>query len=147
MCLEKCMCLLCIYGCHIRSPSSMAISGSYIRSDFWLLWKKRCHTLFFKKDATFCRLHLFLSHLLKRMNFYNHHIRSIFKSHFISVTFKFCAVCVALCALEPCSTDSLGTQHCAKFESSTNRMTFEYAPNMMIVKVHPLCNNKHIMFM
>ena len=28
--------------------------------------------------------------------------------------------------------------HCAKFESNTNRMTFEYAPNMMIVKVHPL---------
>ena len=50
--------------------------------------KKRCHTLFFKKDATFCRLHLFLSHLLKRMNFYNHHIRSIFKSHFISVTWE-----------------------------------------------------------
>ena len=26
---------------------------------------------------------------------------------------------------------------CAKFESSnTNRMTFEYAPNMMIVNVH-----------
>ena len=31
--------------------------------------KKRCHTLFFKKDATFCRLHLFLSNLLKRRNF------------------------------------------------------------------------------
>ena len=45
---------------------------------------------------------------------------------------------VALRALEPRSTDSLGTQHCAKFESNTNRMTFEYAPNMMIVKVHPL---------
>ena len=71
------------------------------------------------------------------MNFYNHHIRSIFKSHSISVTFKFCAVRVALCALEPCSTDSLGTQHCAKFESNTNRMNFEYAPNMVIVKVHP----------
>ena len=47
----------------------------------------------------------------KRMNFYNHHIRSIFKSHSISITFKFCAVRVALCALEPRSTDSLGTQH------------------------------------
>ena len=42
------------------------------------------------------------------------------------------------CMLEPRSTDSLGTQHCAKFESNTNRMTFEYAPNMMIVKVHHL---------
>ena len=42
----------------IRSPSSMAISWSYVRSDFWLLWKKRCHTPFFKKDTTFCRSHL-----------------------------------------------------------------------------------------
>ena len=33
-----------------------------------------------------------------------------------------------------------GNAHCAKFESNTNRMTFEYAPNKMIVKVHPLCN-------
>ena len=74
------------------------------------------------------------------MNFDNHHIRSIFKSHSISANFKFCAVRVALCELEPCDTDSLGTQHCAKFESNTNRMTFEYAPNMMIVKVHPQCN-------
>ena len=31
--------------------------------------KKRCHTPFFKKGATFCRSHLFLSHLLKRHNF------------------------------------------------------------------------------
>ena len=70
------------------------------------------------------------------MNFYNHHIRS-FKSHSISANFKFCAVRVALCELEPCDTDSLGTKHRTKFESNTNRMTFEYAPNMMIVKVHP----------
>ena len=47
------------------------------------------------------------------------------KSSCISGTFKFCAVCVALCALEPHSTDSLGTQHCAKFESNTKGMTFE----------------------
>ena len=71
------------------------------------------------------------------MNFYNHNIRSIFKSHSISATFKFCAVRVALCELEPCSTDSLGTQHCTKFESNTNRITFEYVPNTMIAKVHP----------
>ena len=51
------------------------------------------------------------------MNFYNHHIRSIFKSHSISVTFKFCTVSVALCMLEPRSTDSLGTQHRAKFHA------------------------------
>ena len=40
-----------------------------------------------------------------------------FKSHSISVTFKFCAVRVALCALEPRSTDSLGTQHRAIFHA------------------------------
>ena len=71
------------------------------------------------------------------MNFYNHHIRSIFKSHSISLTFKFCAVCIALCALEPWSTDSLGTQHHANFESHSNRVTFETNAIMMIVKVHP----------
>ena len=43
------------------------------------------------------------------------------------------------CMLEPRSTDSLGTQHCAKVESNTNRMTFEYAHNMMILKVHHQC--------
>ena len=82
-------------------------------------------------------MNLFCNEVSKRMNFYNHHIRSIFKSHSISVTSKFCVVRVALCTLEPLSTDSLGTKHRAKFESNTNRMTFEYAPNMMIVKVHP----------
>ena len=65
-----------------------------------------------------------------RMNVYNHHIRSIFKSHSISVTFKFCAVLGAQGFKR-----AQGNAHCAKFESSTNRMTFEYAPNMMIVKV------------
>ena len=35
-----------------------------------------------------------------------------------------------------------GIAHCAKFESNTNRMTFEYAPNMMIVKVHS-CTMSH----
>ena len=38
-----------------------------------------------------------------------------FKSHSISG-----AVLVALCMLEPHSTDSLGTQYCAKVESNTN---------------------------
>ena len=37
------------------------------------------------------------------------------------MTFRFCAVLVALCAAEPRSMDSLGTQHRAK-ESNTNRM-------------------------
>ena len=59
------------------------------------------------------------------MNFYNHHNSVSFKSHSISVTFKFCAVRVALCTLEPRSTDSLGTQHCTNFESHSNRVTFE----------------------
>ena len=48
-----------------------------------------------------------------------------FKSHSISVTFKFCTVLVALCVPEPRSTDSLGTQHCKNFESHSNRVTFE----------------------
>ena len=38
---------------------------------------------------------LILLYYVLRMNFYNHHIRSIFKSHSISVTFKFCAVHIA----------------------------------------------------
>ena len=49
----------------------------------------------------------------------------LFKSSSISGTFKFCAVRIALCALEHHSTDSLGTQHRAKFESNTKGMTFE----------------------
>ena len=32
---------------------------------------------------------------------------------------------IALCALEPRSADSLGTQHRKKVESTTNRWTFE----------------------
>ena len=32
-----------------------------------------------------------------------------------------------------------GNQHCAKFESHTNRVTFETNAIMMMVKVHPLC--------
>ena len=55
------------------------------------------------------------------------------------------AVLVALCALEPRSTDSLGTQHCANFESHSNRVTFETSAIMVIVKVHPQYKlaNKH----
>ena len=45
------------------------------------------------------------------LNTWCHSISVTFKSHSISVTFKSCAVRVALCALEPHSTDSLGTQH------------------------------------
>ena len=71
------------------------------------------------------------------MNFYNHHNGSIFKSHSISVSFKFCAVLGAQGIHATGFKRAQGNAHCAKFESNTNRMTFEYAPNMMIVKVHP----------
>ena len=76
------------------------------------------------------------------MNFYNHHNSVSFKSHSISVTFRFCAVLVALRALEPRSTDPLGTQHCANFESHSNRVTFETNAIMAIVKVHHHCSSK-----
>ena len=59
------------------------------------------------------------------MNFYNHHIRSIFKSHSISVTFKFCAVLGAQGIRATGFKHAQGNQHCAKFESHTNRVTFE----------------------
>ena len=72
------------------------------------------------------------------MNFYNHHIRSIFKSHSISVTFKFCAVLGAQGIHATGFKRKQGKAHYTKFEGNTNRMTLEYAPNMMIVKVHPL---------
>ena len=73
-----------------------------------------------------------------RMNFYNHHIRNIFKSHSISVTFKFCVVLGPQGIPATGFESAQGNLHCANLESNTNRMTFEYAPNMMIVKVHPL---------
>ena len=59
------------------------------------------------------------------MNFYNHHIRSIFKSHSISVTFKFCVVLGAQGILATVFMHAQGNAHCAKFESHTNRVTFE----------------------
>ena len=62
-----------------------------------------------------------------------------FKCHSISVTFKFCAVLVDLCAPEPCSTDSLGTQHCGTFESHSNRVTFETKAISITSSIHA-CN-------
>ena len=62
---------------------------------------------------------------MKRMNFYNHHIWSIFKSYSISVTFKFCAVLGAQGIRATGFKCAQGNAHCAKFESNTNRMTFE----------------------
>ena len=56
--------------------------------------------------CTYIRLSFF-----KGLNTWCHSNSVSFKSHSISVTFKFCAVHIALCALEPRSTDSLGTQH------------------------------------
>ena len=58
------------------------------------------------------------------------------RCHSISVTF-FCAVLGAQGIHATGFKRAKGNTHCAKFESNTNRMTFEYAPNMMIVKVHP----------
>ena len=59
------------------------------------------------------------------MNFYNHHIRSIFKIHSIRVTFKFCAVLGAQGIRAMGFKRAQGNAHCAKFESHTNRVTFE----------------------
>ena len=57
------------------------------------------------------------------------------------MTFKFCAVLVALCAPEPRSTDSLGTQHCANFESHSNRVTFESNAISITSSIHALLQN------
>ena len=56
----------------------------------------------------------------KRMNFYNYHIRSIFKSHSISVTFKSCAVLGAQGTRATGFKRAQGNAHCVKFESHTN---------------------------
>ena len=72
------------------------------------------------------------------MNFYNHHNSVSFKNHSIRVTFKICAVLGAQGIRATGFKRAQGNTHYAKFESNANGMTFEYAPNMMIVKVHPL---------
>ena len=53
---------------NFRLPSCMAISWSYIRSEFWLLWKMWLSLLF-----SFCIFLLFVSFffLLKRRNWWN----------------------------------------------------------------------------
>ena len=63
---------------------------------------------------------------------------SSFKCHSISMTFKFFAVLDALCVPEPRSTDSLGTQHCANFESHSNRVTFETTAISITSSIHAL---------
>ena len=65
------------------------------------------------------------------MNFYNHHIWSIFKSHSISITFNFCAVLGAQGIRATGFKHAQGNAHCTKFESNTNRMTFESNTNRM----------------
>ena len=68
------------------------------------------------------------------MNFYNHH------NSVSLVTFKICAVLGALGIRATGfkrTQGPQGNQHCAKFESHTNRVTFETNAIMMIVKVHP----------
>ena len=75
-----------------------------------------------------------------RMNFYNHHNSVSFKSHYIRVTFKICAVLGAQGIRAVGFKHAQGNQHCAKFESHTNRVTFETNAIMMIVKVHPQCH-------
>ena len=56
------------------------------------------------------------------MNFYNDYIRSIF---------KFCAILGA-----QGFNHAQGNAHCAKFESNTNKMTFEYAHGNLKSKSH-----------
>ena len=73
------------------------------------------------------------------MNIYNHHNSISFKSHSIRVTFKICAVLGAQGIRATGFKRAQGNQHCAKFESHTNRVTFETNAIMMIVKVHPQC--------
>ena len=61
-----------------------------------------------------------------------------FKSHSIRVTFKICAV---LCAQGICATGfrhAQGNQHCAKFESYTNRVTFETNAISITSSIHAL---------
>ena len=72
------------------------------------------------------------------MNFYNHHIRSIFKSHSISVTFKFCTVLGAQGIRAMGFRRAQGNQHCAKFESHTNRVTFETNAISITSSIHAL---------
>ena len=58
------------------------------------------------------------------MNFYyNHHIRSIFKSHSISVTFKFCAV--------RCSIDKNGNLKMSNLPSGEIKKLCNYRPDVV----------------
>ena len=68
---------------------------------------------------------IIFSCLSMRMNFYNRHNSVSFKSHSIRVTFKICAVLGAQGIRATGFRRAQGNQHCAKFESHTNRVTFE----------------------
>ena len=55
------------------------------------------------------------------------------------MTFKICAVLGAQGIHATGFKRKQGKAHYTKFEGNTNRMTFEYAPNMMIIEnFHPL---------
>ena len=68
------------------------------------------------------------------MNFYNHHNSVSFKSHSISVTFRFCAVLVALRALEPLLLLLLMSK--VEPESSTNYFESWIPKKIILVTTH-----------
>ena len=51
-----------------------------------------------------------------------------------------------LCAPEPRSTDSLGTQHCTNFESHSNRVTFETNAISITSSIHAPYMHKYMKF-
>ena len=54
------------------------------------------------------------------------------------VTFKICAV-LGVQGIRAMGRCAQGNQHCTKFESHTNRVTFETNAISVISSVHPLC--------
>ena len=50
-----------------------------------------------------------------------------------------------LCAPEPRSTDSLGTQHCTNFESHSNRVTFETNAISITSSIHAHQKGKYLL--
>ena len=70
-----------------------------------------------------------------------YHANSVsFKCHSIRVTFKICAVLGAQGIRATGFRRAQGNQHCAKFESHSNRVTFETNAISVISSVHPLGN-------
>ena len=73
------------------------------------------------------------------MNFYNRHNSVSFKSHSITVTLRICAVLGAQGIRATGFKRAQGNAHCAKFESHTNRVTFETNVIRMTSSVQALC--------